>query len=53
MAQISVPIKIDGLNFVIGVMKSLVERTDFKKYLSEDYNNGYYDCSNAIITVLP
>ena len=52
MAQISVPIKIDGLNFVIGVMKSLVERTDFKEDVSEDYKNGYYDFSNAIINTL-
>lgn len=52
MAQISVPIKIDGLNFVIGLMKRLVDKADFKEDVSEDYKNGFYDFSNAVITAL-
>lgn len=52
MAQISVPIKIDGLDFVIGVMKGLVEKADFKEDVSDDYKNGFYDFSDAVITAL-
>ena len=52
MAQISVPIKIDGLDFVIGVMKGLVEEADFKEDVSDDYKNGFYDFSDAVITAL-
>ena len=52
MAQISVPIKIDGLDFVIGVMKGLVEKADFKEGVSDDYKNGFYDFSDAVITAL-
>ena len=52
MAQISVPIKIDGLDFAIGVMKGLVEEADFKEDVSDDYKNGFYDFSDAVITAL-
>ena len=52
MAQISVPIKIDGLDFVIGVMKDLVEKADFKEDVSDDYKNGFYDFSDVVITAL-
>ena len=50
MAQISVPIKIDGIDFVIGVMKRLVDEFDFKEGVSDDYKNVFYDFSNAVIT---
>ena len=52
MAQISVPIKIDSLDFVIGVMKRLVDEVDFKEGVSDDYKNGFYDFSNAVIDAL-
>lgn len=52
MAQINVPIKIDGLGFVIGLMKKLVEEADFKEDVSDDYKKGFYDFSNAVITAL-
>ena len=55
MAQISVPIKIEGLDFVIGVIKGVKDRVEFgafKDDVSDDYKNGYIDSSTAIITVL-
>ena len=52
MAQISVPIQIEGLGFVIGLMKKLVEEADFKEDASDDYKKGFYDFSNAVITTL-
>ena len=52
MAQITVPIKIYGLGFVIGLMKKLVEETDFKEDVSDDYKKGFYDFSNAVIDTL-
>ena len=55
MAQISVPIKIEGLDFVIGVIKGVKDRVEFgafKNDVSDDYKNGYIDSCTAIITVL-
>ena len=52
MAQMSVQIKIDGFDLVIGVIKDVVEKSEFKEDVSDDYKNGVYDFSNALITIL-
>lgn len=52
MAKISVPIKIYGVDFAIRVIKHLADEAEFKDDVSEDYKNGFYDFSNAIITTL-
>ena len=52
MAELKLPIKIDGLGFVIGLMKKLVDEIDFKEDVSEDYKKGFYDFSNAVIDTL-
>ena len=52
MAQIFLPIKIDGIDFIIRVIKSLVDEADFKEDVSDDYKNGVYDFSNAVIKML-
>ena len=52
MAQISVPITIYGIEIVIKAVKKLVKETNFKEDVSEDYKNGFYDFSNAVITTL-
>ena len=52
MAQMSVQIKIDGFDLVIGVIKDVVEKSEFKEDVSDDYKNGVYDFSNALIKTL-
>ena len=52
MAQMSVQIKIDGFDLVIGVIKDVVEKSEFKEDVSDDYKNRVYDFSNALITTL-
>ena len=52
MAQIFVPIKIDGIDFIIRVIKDVVDEANFKEDVSDDYKNGVYDFSNAVIKAL-
>lgn len=52
MAQIFVPIKIDGIDFIIRVIKPLVDEADFKEDVSDDYKKGFYDFYNAVVKML-
>ena len=52
MAQIFVPIKIDGIDFIIRVIKPLVDEAEFKEDVSDDYKNGFYDFYNAVVKML-
>ena len=52
MAQISIPIKVDGIDCIIRVIKDVVDEANFKEDVSDDYKNGVYDFSNALIKTL-
>ena len=52
MAQISIPIKVDGIDCIIRVIKDVVDEANFKEDVSDDYKNGVYDFSNAVIKTL-
>lgn len=52
MAQIFVPIKLDGIDLIIRVIKRLVDEADFKEDVSDDYKKGFYDFCNAVVKML-
>lgn len=52
MAKISIPIKVDGIDCIIRVIKDVVDEANFKEDVSDDYKNGVYDFSNALIKTL-
>ena len=52
MAKITVPIKIDGLDFVIKLLKEFDNNFKFEDDVSEEFKDGFNFCKNAIITTL-
>ena len=52
MAKITVSIKIDGLDFVIKMLKEFDDRVEFNDDVSEEFKDGFNFCKNAIITTL-
>ena len=52
MAKITVPIEIDGLDFVINVLKEFDNNFKFEDDVSEEFKDGFNLCKNTMITVL-
>ena len=52
MAKITVPININGLDFVIKILKEFDDRFEFKNDVSEEFKDGFNLCKNIMITVL-
>ena len=51
MAKISVPIKINGLDLVIKVLKEFDDRFEFNNNVSKEFKDGFNLCKNTMITV--
>ena len=52
MAKITVPIKIDGLDFVIKVLKEFDDRFECKDDVSEEFKDGFNLCKKVMIMML-
>lgn len=47
MAELKVPVIIDGMDFVKDVIKNSMESAEFNETASEDYKKGFYDFGNS------
>ena len=52
MAKITVPIKIDGLDFVIKMLKEFDNTFKFEDDVSEEFKNGFNLCKKVMIMML-
>ena len=52
MAKITVPIKIDGLDFVIKVLKEFDNNFKFEDDVSEEFKDGFNLCKKVMIMML-
>ena len=52
MSKITVPIKIDGLDFVIKVLKEFDNNFKFEDDVSEEFKDGFNFCKDVMITTL-
>ena len=52
MANITVPIVVDGIELIAKTIQKIIDETEFKETVSEEYKQGFYDLGNSVLATL-
>ena len=52
MANITVPIVIEGIEIIANAIQKIMDEAEFKETVSEEYKQGFYDFGNSVVSAL-